>query len=215
MTWPSTGSMRRSAVVGVALVVAAWMAACASPLATRADGVLRSEGGDVSWMEITELHEGRVRTRARERALRMGHDEAEAALRAERAWLELQGQAEGGPVLEIWMSSVCEGCLDLRQWQWTLVEHGRGARRSPRRVESELMHQEVEERTILDVSRSRTRSWVRGRLVFPRGDLPAEGRTELVMRRPEPWAAPLSARWWRGRLGPVDWVKAWADRVTS
>ena len=75
------------------------------------------------------------------------------------------------------------------------------------------MHQEAEERRVLDVSRSRTRSWVRGRLAFARGDLPAQGRTELLMRRPEPWAAALRARWWRGGLGPVEWVMAWAERV--
>ena len=196
----------------VAVFWGLWSAACA-PVAPRADGVLRPEGGDLSWLEITELHEGRVRGEARDRALRMGHDEAEATLRAERVWLDLHGRAEGGPVPEIWMSTLCEGCLDLRQWQWTLVEPG-GARRSrPRWVESDLMHQEAEERRVLDVSRSRTRSWVRGRLAFARGDLPAQGRTELLMRRPEPWAAALRARWWRGGLGPVEWVMAWAERV--
>ena len=164
----------------VAVLWVLWASACAAPMAPRADGLITPEVGDVSWLEITELHEGRVRGEARDRALRMGHDEAEATLRAERAWLDLQGRAEGGQVLEIWMSTVCEGCVDLRQWQWALVGPGGGGRSRPRWVDSDLMHQVVEQRRILDVSRARTRSWVRGRLAFARGDVPTQGRMERL-----------------------------------
>lgn len=168
-----------------------------------------SPGGDVSWVEVTILGQTLVQAEATDRAARMGFAKPEAHRRGEVAWLDLHGKAEGGPVLEVWMSTTCEECLDLRRWSWSLVNARDGVSHQPRWTESEVMRQQEETRTVLDASRTLTRSWVRGRLAFARSDIATDGRIDLRMGRPEAWAAPVSVRWWRGRLDAFERAHAW------
>ena len=189
------------------------LAACAtappSAKSRAANSAAAEPRDDVAWIEVTILAEALVKAEAADRATRMGHDPALAARRAEETWVALHGKAEGGPVLEVWLSTTCEECLDLRRWGWSLAGRRDGIAHRPRWTESEVMHQVEEVRSVLDASRKLTRSWVRGRLAFGRADLPTDGRVDLVMARPEPWAAPLSVTWLRGRLEPLERAQAW------
>ena len=194
------------------LVLGAAAPGCASPgavdrRATHSAAVAPGDG--VAWIEATILVEAVVKAEARERALRMGFGDDEAGRRSEQDWQALNGKAEGGPVLEVWLSTTCDGCLDLRRWSWSLVGERDGISCRPRWTESEVMRQQEEVRTVLDVSRTLTRSWVRGRLAFARGDVPSEGRVDLHIARPERWAAPVVVTWWRGGLSTGERAQAW------
>ncbi len=166
-------------------------------------------GGDLDWIEVTVLEPQVVRAEAADRARRMGHDADEISKRSEQAWLAINTKADGGTTLEVWLSTTCEECLDLKAWSWSARLGRDGLVRSPRWVESEVVRQEVEVKEVLDAARTVTRSWVRGRLAFARSDWPSDGRVDLEIVRPERWAEAETLTWWRGLLTPAERVRAW------
>lgn len=164
----------------------------------------------MDWIEVTLLDRRLVVEEEAERTRRMGHPDDEALRRGEAAWERLSAESGGGPVLEVWMETTCDRCLDLRNWTATLSAPGAARPLPPRWVQSEVMRRTQEVRQVLDASRRLTRSWVRAHLAF---DLTSSGRAPLEdfvldLRRPERWAEPVTLR--RRAGGP-----GWGERLCA
>ena len=150
---------------------------------------------DVAWIEATLLDPAVVRSEVTERSQRMGLSTTEIAKRVETA---LARDDVWG--VEIWMSTNCDRCLDLRNWSYALKLPG-GEVLRPRWVESAVMRKTAASRRVLNVERALVRHWVRGRVVFPPWVPPERGTIELLASRPEGWDEPFHFRWYAGQPG--------------
>jgi len=175
--------------------------------------VLERPQPDVDWLEVTLLDRAVVAGEAEERARLAGLPASAVAARRGRAVAEATNDRT---VFEVWLSATCDRCLDLRRWGFVLKTPD-GAVHRPRWTESEVVDARTETLTVLDASRQVTRAYVRGRLVFAAGVLPAAGVLGLLASRPEGWDRPLELSWRLSsqpeELAPAAWLTTLAERL--
>jgi len=146
---------------------------------------------DLDWVEVTLLDPIVVERETDDFARLGGLLQTEAAAR--KAELLREGTV-GRTVFEVWLSTTCTDCRDLRDWTFLLARSDDNVLQ-PRWVESEVLHTEETTLQVLDAHRAVERAWVRGRLVFDPDVVPALGSLRLFARRPESWPGTLELTW--------------------